>query len=133
MLDAYQNIEVRKSISDSVKPLSKDGIDSIDFYHGNHDKVTVKKDDYRLFDAPDAGEKEINISEEDTFLQIISVAFEHGKWQFSSGSNRFFAKIEDENFLNDVEKNIQQFGSTDVLKVHLRTRQYIDKTGLLKF
>lgn len=65
-------------------------------------------------------------------MQIISVAFEHGKWQFSSGSNRFFAKIEDENFLNDVEKNIQQFGSTDVLKVHLRTRQYIDKTGLLK-
>lgn len=132
VLDAYQNVEVRKSIKDSVKPLSKDGIESIDFYHDNHDKVTVRKADYPLFDVPDAGEKEINISEEDTFLQIISVAFEHGKWQFSSGGNRFFAKIEDKNFLNDVEKNFQQFGSTDVLKVRLRTRQYIDKTGLLK-
>ncbi|MCT3282207.1 hypothetical protein EFP16_01360 [Lactiplantibacillus pentosus] len=132
VLDAYQNVEIRKSINDSVKPLSKDGIEFIDFSHGSHNKVTVKKADYRAFEVPDATEKEINVSEEDTFLQIISVAFEHGKWQFSSGGNRFFAKIEDESFLKDVEKNVQQFGSTDVLKVHLLTRQYIDKAGLLK-
>ena len=37
-----------------------------------------------------------------------------------------------EDFLKAVEKNEQQFGSTDTLKVKLKTEQYLDKNGKLK-
>ncbi|NRO05079.1 hypothetical protein IMAU30005_01962 [Lactobacillus helveticus] len=44
----------------------------------------------------------------------------------------FIANITDEYFLKAVEKNEQQFGSTDTLKVKLKTEQYLDKNGKLK-
>ncbi len=48
------------------------------------------------------------------------------------GDSTFFADITDEDFLKAVEKNEQQFGSTDTLKVKLKTEQYLDKNGKLK-
>lgn len=48
------------------------------------------------------------------------------------GDSTFFADITDEDFLKTVEKNEQQFGSTDTLKVKLKTEQYLDKNGKLK-
>ncbi|AUJ27146.1 hypothetical protein DM473_09670 [Lactobacillus helveticus] len=48
------------------------------------------------------------------------------------GDSTFFANITDEDFLKAVEKNEQQFGSTDTLKVKLKTEQYLDKNGKLK-
>ncbi|MPW15309.1 hypothetical protein [Lactobacillus helveticus] len=48
------------------------------------------------------------------------------------GDSTFFANITDEYFLKAVEKNEQQFGSTDTLKVKLKTEQYLDKNGKLK-
>lgn len=132
VLDAYLNVNVRKGIKDSVKPLEKDGIDKIDFYHDKNQKETVNKDEYKDFSVPELKTKELETVDSNVFLQIVNVAFEHGKWKFSDGSNQFFAKIEDEDFLTSVEKNQQQFGSTDTLKVKLRTRQYIDPEGSLR-
>lgn len=132
VLDAYLNVNVRKGIKDSVKPLEKDGIDKIDFYHDNNQKETVNKDEYEDFSVPELKAKELETVDSDVFLQIVNVAFEHGKWKFSDGYNQFFAKIGDEKFLKSVERNQQQFGSTDTLKVTLRTRQYIDTEGSLK-
>lgn len=132
VLNAYQNISIRQEIKESVKPLEKDGIEQIDFYHSKKKKITVNKSDYPSFEVPPAKPKELDTVETTVFLQIVNVAFEHGKWKFSDGSNQFFADIEDEEFLESVKKNQQQFGSTDTLKVILRTKQFIDTEGNLK-
>ncbi|RVU69898.1 MULTISPECIES: hypothetical protein [Lactobacillus] len=71
-------------------------------------------------------------SERIIYLQLISRHAKHGKWKFSMGDSTFFANIEDEAFIKSVEKNEQQFGSTDTLKVKLKTRQYLDVNGKLK-
>ncbi|WP_273715135.1 hypothetical protein [Leuconostoc mesenteroides] len=63
-------------------------------------------------------------------MQIINVAFEHGKWKFSDGTNQFFANIEDADFIKTVMENKTQFGSTDVLKVKLRTNRRFTREGL---
>jgi len=75
---------------------------------------------------------ELGITTNTTYPQIINVAFEHGKWKFSNGDTQFFADIDDEEFIKSVQKNFQQFGSTDLLKVELQTQQYISQEGNLK-
>ena len=87
--------------------------------------------EYSCFDIPEL-DQELGTVETTKYLQIENIAFEHGKWKFSDGSNHFFANIEDKNFLSEVKKNQQLFGSTDTLKVNLRTKQYIYKSGNLK-
>src|SRR5699024_4975940 len=131
-LDAAKNIEFRKNLKEIIKPLCSDGIDGIDFYHKKEETIKIEKKDSGAFEVPEIEAKELETTESEVYLQIINVAFEHGKWRFSNGSNTFYASIEDENFIDAVKKNEQQFGSTDTLKVRLRTSQSLDKDGKLK-
>ena len=61
---------------------------------------------------------------------MLNVAFEHGKWKFSDGSNQFFATIEDADFMESVSKGNQQFSTNDRLKVRMRTVQKVTINGL---
>lgn len=132
VLDAYQNLEIRKNIKEVVDPLKEDGISSIQFHHASKEEITITEEHYEDFKVPTTTSKELNSSTTTQYLQIMNVAFEHGKWRFSSGGNTFFAEILDKDFLKSVERNIQQFGSTDILKVLLETQQFVDKDGSLK-
>ncbi|WP_125711122.1 hypothetical protein [Companilactobacillus zhongbaensis] len=131
-LEAYQNVTVRKNARDMIAPLKEDGIDSMEIYHEKSQTITITKNDYDKFEVPEVKESNLDTTVNEVYLQIINVAFEHGKWKFSSGSNTFFANITDEQFLKTVEKNLDQFGSTDLLKVKLQTRQYLDKDQIIK-
>lgn len=131
VFDAYKDINIRTQVHEIVKPLNTDGIDSIKFT-GKDISVAVKEDDYTQFEVPEAKEKELDSHDEIKYLHVVNVAFEHGKWKFSDGATQFFADIEDKDFIKLVEKNEIQFGSTDVLKVKLKTQQFIDTQGKLK-
>lgn len=128
----YRNLEFRKEVNEIVKPLKNEGIESVGFSHDEKMSVIVSHSDYSKFDVPSVKEKHLETNDATVYLQIINVAFEHGKWKFSMGDSQFFADIDDEQFLKSVEKNEEQFGSTDALKVKLRTAQYLDKNGNLK-
>ncbi len=129
---AYTSVEFRKEVHDVVKPLQSEGIDNIDFSHNQKVKVSVKAKEYKNFSVPAVHEKQLDSQESTVYLQILNVAFEHGKWKFSDGANQFFATIADEDFIEAVKKNKQRFGSTDTLKVKMKTVQSLDKTGKLK-
>lgn len=128
----YKNINFRKEVHDVMQPLDSTGINKIEFTHAEDKKISIEKHDYKNFKVPDIREKELDSVISEVYLQILNVAFEHGKWKFSNGSSQFFATIEDEQFLKAVKKNEQRFGSTDTLKVKLKTSQYLDKDGKLK-
>lgn len=132
VLATYQSVEFRKQVKDTMAPLAKPGIDSIDFCHDESDVITVHKEDYEKFEVPPVKDTKLDVTTNEQYLQLVSVAFENGKWKFSAGSDQFFAKIEDKDFLQAVEHNQEQFGSTDTLKVRMRTTQYTDKNGILK-
>lgn len=131
-IEATKSIEFRKSMNQVIKPLQSNGIEGIDFYHEKSETVKIEKNDASAFEVPEIEDKELETSETEVYLQILNVAFEHGKWRFSNGSNTFYASIEDEDFIDSVKKNQQQFGSTDTLKVKLRTTQSLDKERKLK-
>lgn len=131
-IEATKSIEFRKSMNQVIKPLQSEGIEGIDFYYEKSETVKIEKIDVSAFEVPEIEDKELETSETEVYLQILNVAFEHGKWRFSNGSNTFYASIEDEAFIDSVKKNQQQFGSTDTLKVKLRTTQTLDKERKLK-
>ena len=132
ILDSYQNVNIRTSVHSVVKPLEKDGINSVEINSAKSLKVSVKKEEYKKFVVPKAKDKELDDKVyEAEYLQIETVAFGHdNKWKFSEDTNKFWASIEDKDFLDRVEKNQTQFGSTDILKVRLRKKTYSTNEGL---
>lgn len=129
-LKAYQDVEFRNNLRNVVEPLEKEGIDGMEINSKKSNKIIVKKEDLDNFDVPNPDDKQLESTVSEDFLQIINVAFEHGKWKFSDGSSHFFANIEDENFIKSVIENKTQFGSSDILKVQLRTNRKITSDGL---
>ena len=75
VLASYLNVEVRKGIKESIKPLEKDGIDDISFYHDKDQKTSIVKKEYQMFDVPSIKAKELEISESTVFLQIVNASF----------------------------------------------------------
>lgn len=131
-IEATKSIEFRRNIKEVIKPLESEGINGIDFYHEKEEIISIKEEEAVAFEVPEKEDEELETTESEVYLQIINVAFEHGKWKFSNGTNTFYASIQDEGFIDGVKKNQQQFGSTDTLKVKLLTSQKIDKDGKLK-
>lgn len=129
-VEACKNVTFRKSVKEIARPLNSDGIDKIELSRETSVEFSITKDEKDYFEVPETKPKELDSSESEIYLQIINVAFEHGKWKFSNGTNQFFATILDEDFIKSVEKNQQQFGSTDTLKVLLRNTQTITNKGL---
>lgn len=131
ILDSYQNVNIRTSVHSLVKPLEKDGISSLEINSDKNMSVSVKKKEYKKFEVPKAKDKELDDKVSIEYLQIENIAFEHdNKWKFSEDTNKFWASIEDRDFLDRVEKNQTQFGSTDILKVRLRKKTYSTNEGL---
>lgn len=131
ILDSYQNINIRISVHSLVKPLEKDGINSLEINSDKNMSISVKKTEYNKFDVPKANDKELDDKVTIEYLQIENIAFEHNnKWKFSEDTNKFWASIEDKDFLEKVEKNQTQFGATDILKVRLRKKTYLTNEGL---
>ncbi|MCO6530339.1 hypothetical protein [Lactobacillus sp.] len=131
ILDSYQNINIRTSVHNLVKPLEKDGINSLEINSNKNISISVKKTEYNKFDVPKINDKELDDKVTTEYLQIENIAFEHNnKWKFSEDTNKFWASIEDKDFLEKVEKNQTQFGSTDILKVRLRKKTYSTNEGL---
>lgn len=133
-LKASENLEFRKSVKSFVEPLSENGIDEIQFRSEEEYRLNldIASEEVSYFEVPEIREKELDVTVTETYLRIVNVAFENGKWQFDNGSNAFFAKITGTDFIKEIESNNIQFGSTDVLKVELEISQFLNKEGTLK-
>lgn len=129
-LQVYRSVEFRTQIRQAVTPLEKEGIDSIEFSSEKIEKLKITKSDVKSFDVPNIKDEEMPSSTSIIYVQLLNVAFEHGKWRFFDGSSKFFATIEDEGFMEAITKGTQQFSTNDRLKVKLRTEQKMTARGL---
>jgi hypothetical protein len=88
-------------------------------------EVMIDESEVEYFHYQDFDDS-INYEISETFLQIESISFkESNKWKFSNGSIIFNAQILDANFLERIDNGDLRFGKGDILKVQLRTSQYI--------
>jgi len=123
LFDLFNNLRARDAVARFVKPLTRKGIDDMQFYHRGKPTVNITQDEAGYFRAPDIQEDEI-VSETETILRIIGISFKEGnKWRLSDGGNTYYISLLDEDFINRVHRNEVRFGENDCLRVVMRVRQ----------
>lgn len=118
-----RSVEFRTQMERSVAPLAKEGVDSIEISSEKTETITISKNEIKQFELPEIKDETMEPIISEIYLQILNVAFEHGKWKFTDGSRPFFATIEDEAFMDAVSTGKQHFSTNDRLKVRLRIVQ----------
>ncbi|MCK9578954.1 MAG: hypothetical protein M0Q92_00710 [Methanoregula sp.] len=119
-------LSIRKKIESVIRsPLSKDGIDKLQFIHnGEINEINKKESEYFL--APVIEEEVIDERDIESNLQIVNISFqEDGKWRFSDGLSTFFAEITDGDFIDKIQRNEKFFAKDDLLRVTLKRKQSI--------
>jgi hypothetical protein len=131
VFNLYKNYPVRKNLEGIIKPLEKEGIDSLEIRSNNKCIESISKEETDSFSVPDYDEDPIIIQESEAAFHIISCVFKEGnKWRLADGSRTISAAILHEEFIERVNRNAISFAKDDILIVKLRTKQWQKPDGL---
>ncbi|WP_408736870.1 hypothetical protein, partial [Acetobacter pomorum] len=93
--------------------------------------VRVTKLELHAFSAPEGDEYKIIEKESDAAFSIVNLSFsEDGKWKLNDGQNIVWASIEDQEFLEAVDKNEISFAKGDILLCRVLVQQWQTDQGL---
>ena len=123
----FRSEKIKKHVSGVVHPLTKEGVDTVEFRDAENKNIAEKitSQEYEYFSAPAQGENlQEFVSEQQLMLKIVNVSFERGlAWRFDDGDTKFYAKVNDENFLDLIESGRISFGSGDGIVATVETKQ----------
>ena len=129
VLGLAQNVTVRRTCQEVVRPLTRDGVDEMRISNTSTE-ISITKGDLDGFEIPPDDGTLIEEFERTVALSIVSVPFrDNNKWRLSDGQNTFFATMSDASFIARVNKD-EPFAKSDVLRCELRTTQYMTDDGL---
>jgi hypothetical protein len=134
VIELFKDIEVRRSLDAVVRaPLEVDGIESFGTGKDKDSVELVTKGEAIYFAAPDLPDELINESEYETVVKVVNVAFqEENMWRLAEGQTVFFARIEDQGFIQDVQSNVKVFAKDDLFFVTLKKKQFLGEKGNVK-
>lgn len=112
--DGIDAFEVRNKYGYAIQGINKVGAVDVEFSVG----VNMPK-------------KDISIQIYAQWVRILTVDFENLKWRFQSGDNKYYAKIEDENFLKEIENGLS-FTKCDMLQIELEQTQSVRPDSSIK-
>lgn len=127
----YENTNLRNSFKKVLKPLESEGIDSFEIRNEKKEILEeIKKDEIKYFDITPT-EDIINENITDMWLYLVNVSFKDGnKWKLSNWDNEFYATIEDQEFLYQVDNNLISFSKSDSFKATVKTTQLLTEDGI---
>jgi hypothetical protein len=131
VLDASDNIKIRRDLQEMVHPLTREGVESMTLSREHIEIGRVEKDDVPYFLAEGADERDIlSSSEREVYLTIRNIAFPAGnKWRFYDGASTFYVSMKDDQFNERVDAG-EPFSKQDLLHCRIREVQWRDATGL---
>ena len=138
VVNIYQSVPVRESFDKLVEPTRREGIDSFQV-RADKDKTVVqsiKKEEAKCFEF-DSGKignvkEKVEVTETDEWVNILTVNFEDFKWLFMSDENKFYAKMDDEDFIKQIDNGDQSFTKGDMLKIRRERTQIRKADGTIK-
>lgn len=133
--ELYRDVRVRKAIAETVKPLGREGITDLSLRPAGTAKDTapvhVTKLELHAFAVPDGDDHKIIDTESTAAFSIVNLSFsEDGKWKLNDGQNVVWASIEDQEFLEAVDKNEISFAKGDILVCKVLVQQWQTDQGL---
>jgi hypothetical protein len=135
VIKLYKDFATRTKLEEIVKPLEREGIDSVGFKSPSDSTfIMITKEERDLFEAPKLDEELINsvISRRVIVIDNIPIRQTANKWKFSDGDKPFFANIVDADFIQKVNERNVLFGTNDFIEVDLEMRQFKTKSGELR-
>lgn len=131
IIQLYNDTNVRSALEGVIKPLEQPGINRFEVRRDKNIIESITREEVPYFLIPSI-EEEITIDNERiAALEIVKLSFEEKyKWMFSDGNMTLNADIEDEGFLNKLNRREILFAKGDVLKVKLYTKSWRTEKGL---
>lgn len=125
LLRLHQDIAVRDAVQKVVEePLKKDGITEFKVIDRKTVVESVNQDESHFFAKPEVEEVVVLESTHRAAFSIISLAFkEDNKWRLNDGNNQISATIDDEDFINRVDRNQVSFSKGDILVCDVHVTQ----------
>jgi hypothetical protein len=128
------NVAVRQRVREIVAPVTRAGIDRVDFLRSAEQEVSVSvtKDDAPAFYIdPELDEQQLVSNSMEMMLTIVSPTFKKdNKWRVSDGGQTFYAVVADNRFLADVDAGRIAFRKGDLLRAVVLFRQVQTADGL---
>jgi hypothetical protein len=136
VLHLYQEVAVQRELGSLLDTLKKEAIDTITFYPKESSKASVEpvvltKEDTDIAQTSEPAPETVIDMTQRMAVSIRSLAFQEGnKWRLYDGQNVITATIEDEDFLDKVDKSLARFAKGDILICLVRTVQKQSAEGL---
>jgi hypothetical protein len=129
VLELFRDVQVRKALSEIVRPLERDGLDRFEVRTTTRSLAEViTKEDVASFVAPIVEDEQIISDERTAAFSIVALTFKDGnKWRLYDGQNTISVTIEDETFIRRVNDNEIAFAKGDLLVCRVRVDQW--RTG----
>ena len=128
----YSDRPLRDQIEAVVRPLLKEGIDSIVFRRGQEELESVQSNEANSFRSGDEGAAVTEYLIPSQRLQIASLNFSKaGKWKLSDGANVHWYAMEDQDFTKAIQQG-ERFGKDDILVCQVLMVQSLGDDGKLK-
>jgi hypothetical protein len=129
----YNDEEIRRASRAVIKPLERNGIDTLEVREHSQAIDIITREDVASFE----GESDISTdvplieNERDAALVVIKPSFDEDlKWMFSDGESRFNAAMVDKIFLDKLSNRQISFAKGDVLVVRLHSKSFQTTTGI---
>ena len=133
-LELYKSRKVRLAVKGLMKPLNNQQIESITTQLISNscrdEKMIISKEDIKSFEVEDSNDEKLQENTRETYLQLVTVQMQSGKWRFSDGDSTFYANIEDEDFLEAVKVGTEHFAADDIMQVQLKESQLLGNDGI---
>lgn len=135
VVDLYNDTKVRKAMQGAIKPLEREGIDSLETRQENQSVETIEKSEVSYFvPSEDLDLNNVVLVDADERIaafEIVKPSFgEDLKWMFTDGNNNFSAEMHDKGFIQRVDNREIAFAKGDILKVRLATKALRTDKGL---
>lgn len=131
-LTIAENVIFRKAAKAIVAPMAGAAIEEIKFRHRSNPEIVIKAEDvdsYEFSSERSLVDDSISIM----ILKAVSITFaRENKWRFTTGDYTFFAKIEDEIFLNKIHSNSENFVANDIYRCRVQTKTWQGDDGSLQ-
>lgn len=137
-MKVFVNVNCREAIEKVMTPLHTEGIDSFELRNPNtpNNRIpieSIQKEEAVYFKSPPAAQTEAKekLPEQEITVKITSINFEKGnKWRLTDGNNTFWAKIQDNVFLDKVENGELSFTNGDMLRIRYYIQQTVKNNNL---
>ena len=94
--------------------------------------ISKEESESFMFDESDFTQtEEVDVQRYTQWVTILTVNFEELKWRFRSGENKYYAKVDDEDFLKKIEGGLA-FTKGDMLQIELEDSTHIKPDGHIR-